>query len=121
MLEGEEGSAVVPHLIGRSVHTALPGGCTFPSLPIYTRVSLCCSFAGIQVTLALFVEIGISYVFIFAALRKEVQLVLYESVCAVRTQSELSLSSSACVGPSLHTDCVHSDDTSSAAFSDHSL
>jgi len=47
-------------------------------------------------------EIGISDVFIFAALRKEVQLV----VCAVRTQSELSGSPALLVSARLYTQTV---------------
>ncbi len=42
-------------------------------------------------------------------------------LCSENTVGALWLSSSACVGPSLHTDCVHSDDTSSAAFSVYGL
>ncbi len=44
--------------------------------------------------------------FIFAALRKEVQLVLYESVCTVRTQSDLSGSPALLVSARLHTQTV---------------
>ncbi len=44
--------------------------------------------------------------FIFAALRKKVQLVLDESVCAVRTQSELSGSPALLVSAHLYTQTV---------------
>ncbi len=44
--------------------------------------------------------------FIFAALCKEVQLVLYKSVCAVRTQSELSGSPALLVSARLYTQTV---------------
>ncbi len=49
---------------------------------------------------------GISGVFVFAALCKEVQLVLYESLCAVRTQSELSGSPALFVSARLYTQTV---------------
>ncbi len=44
--------------------------------------------------------------FIFSALCKEVQLVLYESICVVRTQSELSLSPALLVSARLYTQTV---------------
>ncbi len=50
------------------------------ALPKYTTVYLCCTLAGIQVKRELLGEIGISNIFIFAALCEEVQLVLYESI-----------------------------------------
>ncbi len=104
-VNGEEGSAVVPHLMAGVHILRCQVDALFLSPNIYESFSVC-SFAGIQVTLALLFEIDISDVCIFAALRKEVQLVLYESVCAVRTQSELSGSPTLLVSTRLHTQTV---------------
>ncbi len=123
-----------PSFDGRSAHTALARWMHFSFSPnIYEEFLCVARLLEFRWHSCYLFEIGISDVFIFAALRKEVQLVLYESVCAVRTQSELSgspallvsarlyththtlslcsentvwalwLSSSACVGPSPHT------------------
>ncbi len=60
--------------------------------------------------------------FIFAALCEEVQLVLYESLCAVRTQSDLSGSPDLFVSARLHTQTVLTQTILfSTAFSYHSF